>query len=181
MSEYNIRIEDRTYRVELVKKQGKRLFEARVNEKPFVVKLRKSRDKVISPFTLNIKGKKYQVELKKIDRHAPFNLKVNNVLFKAQLQESAKRIATHKQVAKVVAKIERKVREEGIVAAPMAGKIASVKVKKGDIVKLGDVVCILEAMKMENEITATKAGKVQKVNVTEGTSVNEGDIIIVIK
>jgi biotin carboxyl carrier protein len=63
----------------------------------------------------------------------------------------------------------------------MAGKIVSVKVRDGDPVKIGTVLCILEAMKMENEIIAPKAGTVQEVNVSEGSTVNEGDILIVIK
>ncbi|UCB61520.1 MAG: biotin/lipoyl-binding protein [Candidatus Bathyarchaeota archaeon] len=62
----------------------------------------------------------------------------------------------------------------------MAGKIVAVKVKKGDTVKSGDVVCILEAMKMENEIAATKTGRVQEVNVAEGTPVNDGEVLILI-
>lgn len=78
-------------------------------------------------------------------------------------------------------KSSKKMIEEGAVMAPMAGKIVSVKVKQGDSVKLGDVLCILEAMKMENEITAPKTGTVQSVNISEGMGVSEGDILIVIK
>jgi acetyl-CoA/propionyl-CoA carboxylase biotin carboxyl carrier protein len=62
----------------------------------------------------------------------------------------------------------------------MTGKIVSVKVNKGDKVKAGQVLCVIEAMKMENEITASKAGSVQEVNVSEGSSVNEGEILFVI-
>lgn len=63
----------------------------------------------------------------------------------------------------------------------MAGKIVSVNVQKGDAVNVGDTVCILEAMKMENEITAPKAGAVEEVHVAEGTPVNEGDLLVLIK
>ena len=70
---------------------------------------------------------------------------------------------------------------EGVVAAPMAGKIVSVKVKKGDPVKMGTVLCVLEAMKMENEITSSKTGIVEEVRTQEGKAVNEGDILVVIK
>lgn len=184
MPEYNIMIENRTYRVELVKKEGKQQFEAKVNDKPVELKLERSEADAISPLTLKVAGKEYQVELEKIDRRAPFTLKVNNALFKAQLKELAKRIATQTPTVQVVAKADRRRRavvEEGAVVAPMAGKIVSVKVKKGNNVKVGDVVCILEAMKMENEITATNAGKVQEVNVAEGTPVNDGDVLITIK
>ncbi len=64
------------------------------------------------------------------------------------------------------------------VNAPMPGTIMSVNVKEGDTVNEGDVVCILEAMKMENEIMASKAGKIASVNVSAGTSVNNGDVLV---
>jgi len=66
------------------------------------------------------------------------------------------------------------------IKAPMPGTILSVNVKVGDTVKAGDVVCILEAMKMENEIMAPKEGKVVAVNVSQGSSVNSGDVLVVI-
>ncbi|HDI12294.1 MAG TPA: biotin/lipoyl-binding protein [Candidatus Bathyarchaeota archaeon] len=69
---------------------------------------------------------------------------------------------------------------EGAVTAPMTGKIVSVKVKKGDEVKEGQVVCVLEAMKMENEITAPRSGRIKEIRVSEGTAVNEGEILLVI-
>ena len=184
MPEYNIMIENRTYRVELVKREGEQLFKAKVNDKPIELKLEKSETGAISPFTLDVGEKTYRVELEKISRRTPFTLKVNNALFKAQLRKPAKRMAAQTPTVQVVARAERRrgtVLEEGVVVSPMAGKIVSVKVKKGDAVKTGDVVCILEAMKMENEITATKAGKIQEVNVAEGTPVNDGEILIIIK
>jgi acetyl-CoA/propionyl-CoA carboxylase biotin carboxyl carrier protein len=45
----------------------------------------------------------------------------------------------------------------------------------------GDLVCVIEAMKMENEITAHRAGKVAEIRVTEGGSVNSGDVLAVIE
>jgi biotin carboxyl carrier protein len=48
-------------------------------------------------------------------------------------------------------------------------------------VKVGDVLCTLEAMKMENEITAPKNGKVEEVLAREGQAVNEGDVLATIK
>lgn len=64
------------------------------------------------------------------------------------------------------------------VTAPMPGTIVSVKVKVGDTVKSGDLVCILEAMKMENEIFANADGKVVAVSASAGASVNSGDVLI---
>ena len=64
------------------------------------------------------------------------------------------------------------------IEAPMQGKIVAVKVAEGELVNNGDVVAILEAMKMENEIIATESGKVASVNVVAGQAVDVGDLII---
>ena len=66
------------------------------------------------------------------------------------------------------------------VKAPMPGTILDVKVKVGDTVEAGTVVCVLEAMKMENEIPAPKAGKVVQVVASKGASVNAGDALVVL-
>ena len=66
------------------------------------------------------------------------------------------------------------------VKAPMPGNILDVKVKVGDTVKNGQAVCILEAMKMENEIPATKDGKVTSVLVQKGATVQVGDVLVTI-
>ena len=62
--------------------------------------------------------------------------------------------------------------------APMPGSIVSVKVKNGDTVNEGDVLCVLEAMKMENEIMAPKSGKIVAVCTSQGASVNTGDALV---
>ena len=64
------------------------------------------------------------------------------------------------------------------VNAPMPGTILKMSVKVGDTVKNGDLVCILEAMKMENEIFAAEDGTVSAVNAPQGSSVNTGDAIV---
>jgi len=60
----------------------------------------------------------------------------------------------------------------------MPGNVVSIKVNVGDTVNEGDVVCVLEAMKMENEIMAPKSGKVVAVNTSQGASVNTGDALV---
>jgi biotin carboxyl carrier protein len=63
----------------------------------------------------------------------------------------------------------------------MPGTVLDVKVKEGDSVKHGDVLVILEAMKMENEIFAPADGIVASVNVSAGASVNAGDVLVTLK
>jgi len=69
----------------------------------------------------------------------------------------------------------------GTVVSPIQGTVLRVNVKKGQEVEAGAVVCVVEAMKMENEVTAPMAGKVEELSVTEGASVASGDAIAVIK
>ena len=64
------------------------------------------------------------------------------------------------------------------VNAPMPGTILDVKVAVGQSVKNGQVLCILEAMKMENEIAAPCDGVVASINVTKGATVNTGDLLL---
>ena len=66
------------------------------------------------------------------------------------------------------------------VKAPMPGNILKVAVKAGDTVKEGQLLCVLEAMKMENEIFAPKAGTVAQVLVQKGSTVNTGDAMVVL-
>ena len=64
-----------------------------------------------------------------------------------------------------------------VVAAPMPGKILSVKASAGAAVKKGDVILLLEAMKMENEVVAPEDGTVASINVAAGDSVEAGDTL----
>ncbi|TZE81573.1 biotin/lipoyl-containing protein [Calorimonas adulescens] len=66
----------------------------------------------------------------------------------------------------------------GAIASPMPGTILDVKIKEGDEVEKGQVLMILEAMKMENEIIAPSDGKVKAIYVQKGASVNTGDPLV---
>ena len=66
------------------------------------------------------------------------------------------------------------------VEVPITGKIISIDVKVGDTVEEGDIICILESMKMENPITSPVDGTVAEITVKEDQVVKPGDVIAVI-
>ena len=64
------------------------------------------------------------------------------------------------------------------VVAPLAGSVARVLVADGDEIEAGQVLLVLEAMKMENEIVAPQDGTVASINVNKGDTVNSGDVLV---
>ena len=66
------------------------------------------------------------------------------------------------------------------VTAPMPGTILDIKVAVGDTVKSGQAICVLEAMKMENDVNAPCDGKVLSINATKGSAVETGAVLAVI-
>jgi biotin carboxyl carrier protein len=69
----------------------------------------------------------------------------------------------------------------GGVKAVMPGKITNVRCREGDSVAVGDVLCILEAMKMENEVRSPIAGVVKSVPIATGSNVDRGDVLAVVE
>ncbi len=65
--------------------------------------------------------------------------------------------------------------------SPLQGTVLKVAVEQGAEVSEGDLICVIEAMKMENEITAHRSGKVEELPITEGAAVSSGDVLAVIK
>ena len=111
-----------------------------------------------------------------------YKVKVNGKVYEVELEsvsESANKIEA--PVAQVAA--PKPVVSNGAGAklnAPMAGTILAVNVKVGDTVNAGDVVCILEAMKLENEVVADCGGVVKEIAVQKGDNVSNGQLIAVI-
>ena len=107
-----------------------------------------------------------------------YNIKVHGVAYSVSVEETAAGAAP--VAAAPVAAPAAPAGAAGAVAvkAPMPGNILDVKVKAGDSVKAGDVLAILEAMKMENEIVAPQDGTVASVNVNKGDTVNSGDTLV---
>ena len=123
-----------------------------------------------------------------------FNITVNGVAYEVEVEEvaageaSAPVAAAPKAAPKAAAPAAKPaaapkaapVANGTKVNAPMPGTILDVKVPQGQAVKKGDVLLILEAMKMENEILAPQDGTVAQVAVSKGASVNSGDALVVL-
>ena len=69
----------------------------------------------------------------------------------------------------------------GAIVSPIQGTVLKVAVEKGATVEEGALICVVEAMKMENEITAHRSGKVEELPISEGAAVGSGDTLAVIK
>jgi len=176
-----IAIDGKTFQVELTECPVGSPFTVKINNKTHEVTLEHEPDTAKS-FLIKIGKKSYKIELQTFDKDSSFPVKVNNIPFKAEFKTAAPKIVVTApsplsfQVQKPTTTLT-----EGAVVAPMAGKIVSIKVKKGDTVKMGTVLCVLEAMKMENEITAPKSGVVAEILAQEGKAVNDGDTLVILK
>ncbi|MCH5278976.1 MAG: biotin/lipoyl-binding protein [Christensenellaceae bacterium] len=111
-------------------------------------------------FIVNVNGTSYEVEVEELS---------------GQEAEKASKPAAAAKPASAAPSLSG---SEKTINAPMPGNILSVNVKPGDSFRSGQVLLVLEAMKMENEIMAPHDGKVVAVNVQKGASVNTGDMLI---
>ena len=119
-------------------------------------------------FKINVNGNSYDVEVEEIRDGAA-----------VQQTAAALASATPAPIEAAAATASEPAKTGSIIIeAPMPGTIVSIAVKAGDDVRKGDVLCILEAMKMENEIFAPESGKVASVNINAGQTVNPGDLLI---
>jgi len=157
--ERNILVNGKKYRIKLLKPDKGMHLLAEVNGKKYEVELTSNPN---PQFSIKIGNKSYKVELEKTYRTTPFPIKVNDKLFMVQYEAPNQATSLRKKeprLSTIMRKPVRKlVEEEGMIVSPMPGTIVSLKINVGDSVKMGDVVCVLKAMKMENEITTPIAG-----------------------
>ena len=114
-----------------------------------------------------------------------YKVKVNGKVYEVEL-ESVSESAAHIE-APVQATATEQVAPQPVVSgegaplkAPMAGTILDVKVSVGQTVQVGQTICILEAMKLENEVVATESGVVKEIVVSAGAMVANKDALIIL-
>lgn len=130
---------------------------------------------MMKTYLIHVNGVAYEVEVEEVGGNtAPTQV--------APIQAPTPQIkAAPKAVPVAAAPAAPKAAPSGngeVIKAPIPGTILDLKVQIGATVKPGDLLLILEAMKMENEIMAAKAGTVKAIFVTKGQSVNSGDPLI---
>ncbi|HZK56830.1 MAG TPA: biotin/lipoyl-containing protein [Clostridia bacterium] len=125
-------------------------------------------------FNITVNGVSYEVEVEEVAGNTSSNTAPASVA-KPEVPAPAKQVESAPAVKSVPSAVP-----EGAttIEAPMPGNIWKVGVEEGQEVKAGDVLIILEAMKMENEILAPVDGVVASVHVVQGASVNGGDVLV---
>ncbi len=126
----------------------------------------------MSKYRITVEGKTYEMDVELIG--------ANGAVVAPVAKAAAPVVAAPKAAPAPVAAKPAEV-GSGSVVAPMPGTILKVLKASGDDVKAGEVVLILEAMKMENEITAPVDGTIGSLNLTEGSTVAGGDLLFDVK
>ncbi len=130
-------------------------------------------------FIINVNENSYEVEVEEVNKLD--GSQMTRKPRRATKQEAAPAVkAETKEVVEEVKEVVASGDQE-VVDSPMPGNIWKVQVAEGDTVKAGDVLFILEAMKMENDIVSPIDGKVVSVAVTEGTPVDTGETLAIVE
>jgi len=142
-------------------------------------------------FKFTIQGNSYEVEIQNIEDDLA-EIEVNGSLYKVEIHREVKQPSktptlirkpvepSQNESVKKTYKPSEKLKA-GSIRAPLPGTILQIKKKVGDEVKSGDLLLIMEAMKMENNINADRSGKITALKCNVGDSVLEGDVLIEIE
>ena len=132
-------------------------------------------------FKYKINGNEYAVKLNKLEEKEA-EVEVNGTTYQVELLTEKKETPRPvvKRVTPVASAPSAGGGSKGGIKAPLPGVILDVVVQVGDVVKRGQKVAVLEAMKMENNINSDREGKVLEVKVQKGESILEGTDIVVI-
>ncbi|MCF8381648.1 MAG: biotin/lipoyl-binding protein [Bacteroidales bacterium] len=134
-------------------------------------------------FKFLIHGTEFNVDVTGIEDNVA-TIEVNGTKYDVQIEQKLKQSKTPKLLRPVVSGAPKPVidkKEKGSsspVTAPLPGNIISIAVKAGDIIKKGQLLLVMEAMKMENQVLAEKEGVVESIKVEPGQGVLQGDVLL---
>jgi biotin carboxyl carrier protein len=167
------------HRVKVLEKNGN-TFTLEVNGKTVNAKIKNTVQGKTA--ILEINDKHFQPSVERVQGNV-LQVKIGGKPFEVQFQPKIPKESDtkHEPIATTAKKptISLPI-EKDAVAAPIAGRIVLLRANVGQKVERGECICILEAMKMQNEITAPKAGVVKEFRVSKGAIVNKGDVLAVI-
>lgn len=138
-------------------------------------------------YYVTVNGNRYEVEVEEVSGEFPPAAITSEKVAYKEHTEDIKKLSGISSKAPVVEepKAERKKSTSEVngekITCPMPGTIFNIAVNEGQQVKKGDVILVLEAMKMENEIMSPKDGKVTEIAVAKGQQMNTGDLLAVIE
>ena len=167
----------------------RKMYSVTVNNKKFAVE--KAWDDLL------VDGNKLDWDLQPIDGHT-FHLIKGNVTYELELvqidnQEKTVTVKLNNKLSKIILRDRFDLLLEKLgmnaaapntvvnIKAPMPGLILEINVKTGDLIKKGDPVLVLEAMKMENVLKSSGDGEIKEVLVTTGSSVEKNQVLIIFK
>ena len=112
-----------------------------------------------------------------------YRVKINGKTFNVQLEAVEEVVTNTLKEVRVVKEEEKNNEVENVkeVVSPIQGNVINVLVKKGQKVKKGDVLILIEAMKLENEVNATSDGEIVEILVNNGDSVSTNQVLVKIK
>lgn len=132
----------------------------------------------IKRFNIKVNGKSYMVDVEEI----PITTGEQSPVI-TQPNQSQGIVKSETIIPQHIEKTQEKTSApEGkeVITAPLPGKIMALKVELGQTVKAGELICILEAMKMENELYASVNGTIKEILITDGATVAAGEPLVVI-
>lgn len=131
-------------------------------------------------YKITLKGTTYEVEVEKGEAMILDEYEAKSPVPPAPAAVAPVAVAAAPVAAAPVAAAPAAVAAGTVVEAPLPGNIFAIKVKEGDAVKSGDLLIVIEAMKMENEVCAPCDGVVKQIAVSKGAMVATGDTLVVI-
>lgn len=135
-------------------------------------------------FKFKIRGTQYNVDIKDINKN-DVQIEVNGTAYHVTMERDIAAPKTPTIVRKRLPDEVKKKTDTGgslkKILAPLPGNIFKLNVKEGDVVKKGDTLLIMEAMKMENNILSEQDGTIKTIKIKEGDNVLQNDILIEIE
>ena len=161
-----IHINNRVAEVQLVSKEGNNVVLS-IDGKEFVVDVVMAENGACS---ILHDGKSYNAQLIRQDKSKKYQINTFSSSFNVEIVDTQAKYLQMKKKAMDM--------PEDKITSPMSGKVISIPVSEGQSIKAGDVLIIIEAMKMQNNYKASSDGKVKNILVKEGDTINGNQILI---